>query len=300
MPDAAEKKLFVAVGHDGLRIVSADGQTWTDQQLGKEGETLRYAAFGGGRCLAAGIFGGKNVFYTTADGRAWQPATTDAAYIRYVTGVFYGKDRFHALTGEAVTVGAPHFAVQTSADGLTWEKAPEEARAKSVLRRVAFGNERYVGVGDRGRRAVSTDGIVWKNDDSAKPVDTLIDAAFGAGVFVGVGLHGLRMTSSDGTTWEDRQLGEEGEHINVVLWTGEQFVAVGLGATFFSADGRRWERKRNELAPLTAAYGNGCYVGTRWKGLLVHSADAIVWREQHRCDRHVEAVVFGTLKSTES
>ena len=63
------------------------------------------------------------------------------------------------------------------------------------------------------------------------PVDAFIDVTFGNGLFVGVGLHGLRMSSEDGLAWSERLVGEEGEHINSVLWTGERFVAVGQGAT---------------------------------------------------------------------
>lgn len=292
--ETAEKKLFVAVGHDGLRILSADGETWTDQQIGAEGETYRYLCFGAGRCLVAGIFGGKNIFAATSDGLTWKPSNTDAGYIRYVCGVYYTHDRFHAVTGEAVTVGNPKFAVQTAADGVTWEKHTDPRRARSMLRRVVSGNDILVGIGDRGRRAVSTDGLIWEDDSSAKASDALIDIAFGAGVFVGVGLHGLRLTSTDGTSWE-RQTGQEGEHLNAALWTGEQFVAVGLGVTYFSPDGRTWERRTNENPPLNAAYGDGVFVGTHWKGRLLYSRDAISWRQVHRCDRHVEAVGFGTL-----
>ena len=32
--------LFVAVGQDGLRVVSEDGAAWKNAQTGKEGETL--------------------------------------------------------------------------------------------------------------------------------------------------------------------------------------------------------------------------------------------------------------------
>jgi len=296
------KSLFIAAGHDGLRIYSADGRTWQGEQLGKEGETYRCVAFGGGRCVAAGIFGGKNIFAATSDGQTWQPSSSDAGYIRYVQGLAYGNGRFLVPTGEAVTVGAARFAVLSSENGVDWTRSAEEPRSRSVLRRIVQGrvgqSDIFVGVGDRGRRASSADGITWVNDETAKPPDTLIDVAFGAGLFVGVGMHGLRMTSADGKTWGERQVGEEGEHLNSVLWTGERFVAIGLGATYFSDDGRKWERRSNEFPPLAAAFGDGLFVGVRWKGLLLHSSDALVWREAHRASRHVEAVAFGPLSGT--
>ena len=40
--------MFVAVGHDGLRLTSDDGKDWKPAQAGKEGEVYRAVAFGNG------------------------------------------------------------------------------------------------------------------------------------------------------------------------------------------------------------------------------------------------------------
>jgi len=85
----------------------------------------------------------------------------------------------------------------------------------------------------------------------------------------------------------------EGEHLNAVVWANDRFVAVGAGATYFSADGRKWERKPNADAPV--AFGDGVFVGAKWKGRLMRSLDAVKWEEVHRAERHVEAVAFGDL-----
>ena len=129
----------------------------------------------------------------------------------------------------------------------------------------------------------------------AKPIDTLADVAFGAGKFVGVGLNGLRMSSEDGLTWSAPQRGEEGEHLNTVIWTGDKFAAIGFGATFFSSDGAQWTRQPNQNAPLTAAFGGGTYVGTQWKGRILISKDAVSWKEIYKAGQHVEALCFGSL-----
>ena len=167
---------------------------------------------------------------------------------------------------------------------------------KHILRRVAFGDGRFVGVGDRGRRATSADGVAWVDAPDVKAIDTLVDVAFGGGVFVGVGLHGLRMSTRDGLGWTPRQVGEEGEHLNSVVWTGDRFAAVGSGATCESPDGERWSRKPNREAPLIAAYGGGVFVGAHWKGRLFRSSDAIEWHQVHKSDHHVEAIAFGVLE----
>jgi hypothetical protein len=103
------------------------------------------------------------------------------------------------------------------------------------------------------------------------------------------------MTSPDGVAWGPRIPGEEGEHLNSILWTGDRFVAVGLGATYLSPDGVQWERRPNRNAPLTAAYGAGTFVGAAWKGRLLRSADGIDWEPVFKADVHVEAVDFGSL-----
>ena len=129
-----------------------------------------------------------------------------------------------------------------------------------------------------------------------KAIDTLVDVAFGNGVFVGVGLHGLRMMTADGVKWVERRLGEEGEHLNSVVWAKDRFVAVGVGATFISKDGVKWERTPNVDAPVSVAFGAEVFVGPRWKGRLMRSADGVKWEEVHKSDQHIEAVAFAELK----
>jgi len=119
------------------------------------------------------------------------------------------------------------------------------------------------------------------------------DVAFGAGRFVGVGLHGLRMSTVDGLEWTPRQDGEEGEHLNSVVWAKDRFVAVGTGATYVSPDGLAWTRRENKDAPHVVAYGGGLFVGLQWRGRILVSPDAVAWEEVHKADQHLEAIAFG-------
>lgn len=286
--------LFIASGHNGLRMSSPDGKTWSTPMLGKEGETYR-CAMGGNGCLATiGSYGGSNIFAATRDGTVWKTSIKDAQYARYIRGLGFGNGAFLALGGDPGAVGAARPFVFASSDGEKWD-GPYDIPGKFMVRRVAFGNNIFVAVGDRGRRAASPNGREWKDAPEVKAIDTLVDVAFGNGVFVGVGLHGLRMLTTDGVKWTDRQLGEEGEHLNSIVWAKDKFVAVGIGATFTSADGHRWERTANTNAPTTVAYGAGVFVGPRWKGRLVRSTDAVNWEEVHRGDQHIEAVAFGEV-----
>ncbi|MDB5306803.1 MAG: hypothetical protein JWO38_1005 [Gemmataceae bacterium] len=283
--------LFLAAGHNGLRLTSPDGKTWSAPQLGKDGETYRCAAGGAGRLVAIGSYGGSNIFAATADGAAWKTSVKDAQYSRYIRGLGFGNGMFLALGGDPGAVGAARPFVFLSSDGESWD-GPHDIPGKFMVRRVAYGNKRFVAVGDRGRRAASPDGRAWTDAPEVKAIDTLVDVAFGAGVFVGVGLHGLRLVTADGVKWTDRQTGEEGEHLNAVVWAKDRFVAVGAGATYVSPDGLKWERAATAGAPVSVAYGAGVFVGPRWKGRLVRSADGVKWDEVHKADHHVEAVAF--------
>ncbi|WP_020471141.1 WD40/YVTN/BNR-like repeat-containing protein [Zavarzinella formosa] len=287
--------LFIAVGHDGLRMASADGVAWTDKQTGKEGETYRAVSFGNGHAVAVGSYGGGNIFASTADGKTWKTQFIDAKYVKYARGLGFGKEQFVALGGDPGSVGSSRPFVLFTKTGETWTE-PLDIPGKHILRRLAFGNNLYVAVGDRGRRAASTDGKEWKEAPETKAIDTLVDVAYGNGVFVGVGLHGLRMTTKDGITWTDRQIGDEGEHMNSIVWAKDRFVAVGAGATYFSADGKMWERKPNKNAPQFATHGNGLFVGVAWKGRLFTSKDAITWTETFKSDKHIEGLTFAAFE----
>ena len=285
--------LFVAVGQDGLRIVSEDGAAWKNAQTGKEGETYRAVVFGNGRFVAIGSYGGDNIFASTTDGTVWETGKKEAKYVKYMRGLGFDGQQFIGIGGDPGSVGSSKPFLVTSPDGKTWSDFLD-VPGKNMIRRLAFGKNTIAGVGDRGRRAASSDGgKTWQDAADAKAIDTLTDIAFGAGKFVGVGLHGLRMSSDDGLAWSAPQRGQEGEHLNTIIWTGDKFAAIGFGATYFSPDGVTWMRQPNQNAPLTAAFGHGNYVGTQWKGRLLMSRDAIAWQEVHKADQHAEAVCFG-------
>ena len=265
-------------------------------QAGKEGETYRAVVFGNGHFVAVGSYGGDNIVASTSDGAAWETGKKEAKYSKYLRGLGFdpAQKQFIGIGGDPGTVGDAKPFVVTSPDGKTWSDYVQ-VPGKTIIRRLAFGKNLIVGVGDRGRRAASGDGgKTWQDAADAKPIDTLADVTFGAGKFVGVGLNGLRMSSDDGLAWSAPQRGDEGEHLNTIIWTGKEFAAIGAGATYFSADGVTWKKTPNQSAPLTACFGGGVYVGTQWKGRILMSRDAVAWTQVHKVEQHVEAVCFGS------
>ncbi len=292
--------MFLAVGQQGQRIVSENGTDWKNQQLGKEGEYYRGAAIGNGRYVAVGTFGGNNILSSSVDGVAWKTINKDGKYKNYVRGLGFGNGIFLAIGGEPVTVGAAASFVMISKDGDAWSDFIP-ITGKFMIRRIAFGNNLWVGVGDRGRRSASVDGKDWKDAPESKAIDTLVDVTFGNGVFVGVGLHGLRMSSKDGLKWENQQRGEEGIHLNSVVWTGSQFVAAGMGATvcagkgltYYSPDGVAWKTQPNADAPQTMCYGKDVFVGINWRGRIMTSVEGAAWKQVYKSEHNYEAVAYG-------
>ncbi len=173
--------LFLAAGQDGLRITSRDGVKWNDAQTGKEGETYRAVAFGNGRFVAAGSYGGNNIFATTTDGTMWDFGKQDAKYSKYVRGLGFDGKQFIGIGGDPGSVGLSRPFFLTTTDGKNWSDL-KEIPGKNMLRRLAFGKGIIVGVGDRGRRAASADGgATWQDAADVKPIDTLADIALRRG-----------------------------------------------------------------------------------------------------------------------
>jgi hypothetical protein len=291
--------VFVAVGENGLRAFSSDGKTWTHMQTDREGVLLHYACFFKGRCFAGGRFGGELVAYHTKDGVAWQSGKLDSKPYAERLELLFATDR--EVCGIISSDGAPPQAIRTQ-DGKTWtaRKALVDDWRVMVrdahLRRVARGNGRIVFTGDYGARlSGKTLDEKFQAVPKASAKDTLIDITFGNGVFVGSGLHALRMRSKDGLDWTDRTVGEEGEHINSMIFDGKQFVGIGQGATYTSPDGAEWKRTPNKNAPTVAAFGQGVYVGAVWPGKLLRSSDGIDWAEVHLFPHNVLTLAYGQI-----
>jgi hypothetical protein len=134
------------------------------------------------------------------------------------------------------------------------------------LNGVAYGNGRYVAVGDQGTIETSTDdGRTWTAEPSGVTAD-LRAVVYGGGLFVAVGSGGVVLTSPDGVGWTVAQApGAGADDLRAVAYGGGRFVAVGCHAAATSGDGVHWST--SEPFPCTAlggatgvAYGAGAWV----------------------------------------
>jgi hypothetical protein len=290
-----QEGIFLAAGAQGARLTSHDGTRWSKPQLSEDpGGEFRGLAVGKGRAVAVGPYGrNATIFSHTADGQ-WSKVEKKEGDDLHLNDIAFGAGRFVAVGGSI-----PNYIKgcwMTSMDGTEWSEAKLKHRKQGGFGflRVAFGGGRFVAIGRAAKIAVSNDGATWDFHDNkdANVEDTFINLTYGNGVFVGTGLHGMRMTSPDGINWSNKQTGREGEHINTILWTGEQFVGVAPGGTYFSPDGMQWRREDNHNAPLIFTHGNDRYVGARYKGELLVSDDAIRWRQVAKVDFDLRAFTF--------
>jgi len=286
---AVTGKFFLG-GDGAFRAFTTDGVNLEQEVLKKDSaERAVQAVYGKGILL--GLYGqgrDKRNFYRTTDGSEW--GQEQAEFDNWVQSIAFYDGKFLACTGKVINQGHKPALVHSS-DGKKWSK-PKRTPAKSVFRQYAAGNGKLVAIGDSGEVSVSKDGIQWELAPDPDPKNTLLSIAFANGVFVGGGMHGLRLRSEDGLTWTNRVEGNEGEHINNMLVAGDRFYAIGLGGTYVSPDGVKWEYRRNENAPLQADVGNNMFLGVHWRGRILQSRDAITWKEIARLPHHVAVVKF--------
>jgi hypothetical protein len=283
---ATDKKTF------GCIYRSQDGETWKlvhkeTARDNRERGAYGFFGFARGKGTLVAVGGGDNISKggnarmlaskdgTTWDGPIWRFDNNGAMLC-----VAFGKGRFVSHGGEG-----PFAYFSTSAEGKSWSDPSKNRMEKwqgweKMVRKIAFGNDVFVGIGASRRVITSADGLSWKDHpdpEQARP--PFISLAFGNGVFVAGGMHGLRATSKDGERWDHVVKGEVGEHINEIVWTGREFVALGIEVTYKSPDGVKWTKAATEVRPARGCYGAGLFLCTNLRGTAVHrSEDAIRWK----------------------
>lgn len=182
---------YVAVGNEGTVIRSTDGENWSLPIITLANRTLTAVYHNDGVWIAVGE--GGQIITSTDDGVTWTLDTTTTNLNLY--DVYYA--------GQWIIVGQR---------GNVWLKAQAESTWKrysvgitDTLRGVAFVNNQYVVVGDRGSIAYSTDGTVWRIAD--RFVSTQLSAVSRDAITpVAVGVSGvaLREAPNFTVTWAIR------------------------------------------------------------------------------------------------
>jgi uncharacterized delta-60 repeat protein len=213
---------FVAVGLGGIIQLYTNGINWSPQVSGTT-DDLTAVGYGAGLFVASGAPAQRDphktsTLLTSPDGVNWtrrsSPSLFAASEIGYADGSFIAL----ANAGEGPWTTSE---IWTSTNGIDWQIEP----APITLRGVAFGNDRFVTVGDSGMILCSTNGINWTEMISPTKAP-LYDVASGQEGFVAVGWAGTILSSTNGTDWVERTSGVNLDLRGVTFGSG-LFVTVG-------------------------------------------------------------------------
>lgn len=171
-----------------------------------------------------------------------------------------------------VMLGGSSSELQTSPDGETW--TAQAANPITTVKGIAHNGRVWVAAGNSGEIATSVDdGVHWTSQTAAGGFVGHFDAiAYGNGLFVAVGTSGEIQTSPDGETWTARDAASTAR-LKGVVWTGTQFVAVGIETIQTSPDAINWTAQTmadptktlngvGADAGVVVAVGNGGHVET--------------------------------------
>ena len=190
-----------------------------------------------GRIAVAVGTGGRRM--VSSDGVVWKGKEQDVAGTadsdRTLVSAAFARSRVVAVGGGCSNqVCRPRI---MSFNGATWTEhtAPNDV---GRLTGVAFGQGRWVVVGDRGPALTSDDGVKWKGVTQTS--GRLRALAFGKvgtqDMFVAVGANSLRIRSLDGLSWDHMVEGPPGPGDKPLALAG---VAIGGGAVVAAGDGGR-------------------------------------------------------------
>lgn len=185
---------FVAVGAQGMALVSYNGSAWTPVAIASTSR-LRAVTHGNGLFVAGGEEG--NLLRASADGFQWSSVMSTTGSER-INGLTYHGGRFVGVGSVSASGGALQAYTLTSTDGLQWQAATPSANG---LRAVAFGAGQFVAVGDFGTIVTSPDGLAWT--PRASPITNDLGAItfFADSKFLASGMFGFSVSSENGTDW---------------------------------------------------------------------------------------------------
>jgi hypothetical protein len=260
---------LAAVGDTGTILMSNDGSTWTKKVSGTAAKLLS-AAWNGSTYMVTGdsvAFQYGGLVLTSSDGNSWRNPSLNP--LHPIHSVIWTGSQFVASSDS--TLGTANSEILTSSDGARWTRKLWAQRYS--LSCVAWNGNRLVAVGSD---------MYW--------------AGYCVGSLSVFGSAGLIATSLDGTNWDSsyvgsNTIGDSTKGLSSVVWTGNQFVAVGYprysGCVFrhdsavilTSADGITWT---NRISGVEKSLNSVTWSGTRLVavgdgGTVIASQNGIAW-----------------------
>lgn len=298
-----------AEGGPGSPSVSATprlaGETWTTTTLGTPVNALGFALVDRCRTVnavtdnerpATGLFiavGDAASIHTSPDGVNWTKQPVDPAF----TGDLYAVDVFTRRPGNLrdleqtwLAVGA-ETATLRSYNGVDWILSAAPVPGTRTLRSLTHRFETFVGVGDGGRIAVTSNTTQWFERESPT-TENLNFVTYDNGSFLAVGDNGTLLMSGDATGWSRIDIGTTARlrgaaygnnntnpgsagHEEIDTW-----VVVGEGGTVAISrnNGRSWQLQALPGAPNLVGVGyTTAFIAVDDTGGVWRSIDGASW-----------------------
>jgi len=201
-------------------------------------------AQGNGFCTAVSHSGR---IFSSPDESTWSDINgVNDSWPTFFRGVAHGDDTFVVVGGSYVGVPGVIVALKS---GKAWTFV--DSGTRNNLYGVAYGNGRFVAVGDHDTILSSKDGICWRKRNSRTSDTLFASVAFGNSTFVAVGDSGTILTSTDGVRWKTRPSGAS-MYLSKVYYDAGAFVAMGTdGLVLLSTtDGIGWVTRRSLAASV--------------------------------------------------
>lgn len=289
---------FVAVGNTSEVFYSANGSTWTSQQLTAPGSvfvgaslqnsivTYANGAYLVGSFRYASSQSADSFIFRSTDGNYWTTNVLGNVF----TGPFgFNYNFFTSGNGLVIAAGKANVApfLQFSTDDTNWSTTNNLPSNSLQGYSGTYGNGTFVIVSPQSVGFTmppiftSTDGFTWTNQQhpptpTTGPTNTFLSITATNGIYVVAASNSIAR-SADGLTYTN-VIGAPA--LSAVLKTGSGFIGVGSGGNIFtSGDGLSWTQRNsgtlNNLRSITA--GNGLLVAVGDAGTIQTSSTGTIW-----------------------
>ena len=238
----------------------------TSRTMPGSATTWSSSTYANGRFVAVSASGGNSAY--SVDGANWSAMTglsSANAYVGVASGAISTTTYYVTVAGTAATTVAYY-----STNGTSWTAMT--GLPSGTWTSVAYGNGRFVAIGNGTATAYSSNGTAWSTGGSVTSAN-YVAIAYGTGpsrfvaIAGGTGLNSATAYSTDGSAWTTGALPQTA-YWTSIAWGNGRFVAVAQGgtATAYSTDGITWTTP-NTVLPFSyawknVAYGQGTFLAT--------------------------------------
>ncbi|MBX3747548.1 MAG: hypothetical protein KF833_19735 [Verrucomicrobiae bacterium] len=262
---------LVAVGGDGVVMVSPDGQAWSDVTAGTTNRNSLFAVTHAEDGFLA--VGAQGVVLSSINGRDW---------VGRFSGTTNELRAISWIPGRGVIVGG-RGTILVSPNGHNWTSIP--GGGSVVWYGVAQGGGVAVAVGSGGAIAFSENFSDWFLIPSGT-TRTLRAVGYFDGTFLAAGFSGTILTSTDGVVWRPQAPENPSDYYSVSRFEDQYRVAGGPGQRVSSyariASSRTFTNWVESAAPLNAIVGlhpmPDQLLAVGAGGTIARSTDGLDWQ----------------------